>query len=452
MVDLADALSNDIQALLSSPGRYFTTQDIIQSLGGGVLRRDVSRCLYELERYGLVEKVNESPPTWVLLKQQDHVTSSDTYERGPYSYGEQESYYKVSSSYEQEPEYDDYYYEREGPYDESQYRTSKDDPWFTAYTSQQEPRKKGSVEKPKRQQYTSYYKQHTEESSSGRENTTKHSHEDAPGNSRQVSATIRSGILESLLHSANPKTATELAYELGLKGASSVNIDLYAMEREGLLRRIYNPASPILWELSSRPEREGPSPNIKVHVAPHKHSTVPPRMVTMATQGSVGRSNWVGSPRQGGRGTSGRKIPYSSAQHEPHPSSSATNKRRTRFSSPLPERPAVVYNQQPSLPSSSNSSAFSSNCFVPTLSSIPAYSDQVELIMTNLYDPVGPLTANDIAKLVKMDRSSVNSLLYNLERDGMALSKKESGPPQWIITKKGKMVLKPKLIVSVLLL
>lgn len=178
-----DTLSTRIQNILFSPNTQlqtpYTTNDVMHFLGSGYMRRDVNRVLYMLEKEKFIERVKESPPTWIS---------------------------------------------------------------FVTYVAN---RMQNSGSTPTKDTYNSVA---TSVGVSGGGASPDH----------------QSEILEVLIHSSNPRTATDVANEIGLRGASAINPDLMLMEKEGILRKVFQSKGPILWELASRPERAGPSPNPKI--------------------------------------------------------------------------------------------------------------------------------------------------------------------------------------------
>ena len=293
----------------------------MRALGPGYLRRDVSRVLYRLEEAGLIERILESPPTWI-----SHVQVKQ--EPGGY-----------------------------GP--STRWRNERDNDYvFNERVPQRGTRMGG-----------------------------------ASVSMGGATPTHQTQILEALLHSSNPLTATDIAKEIGLRGAAAINPDLTAMEKERLLRKVIQSKGPLLWDLASRPEREGPNPNPKI--MPHSYNT---RSKSQSPNNS-----------KTGKTPPARK-----------PSSSSTIATTTR----------KINMGQPS--------GFVSSSVDPFRATAGAKESR-SLILQYLSNASEEKKAITIANDIGLSRHDVNSLLYGLEREGLVTCYSGIGPPAWVI-KKSMMV------------
>ena len=210
-MDEADSLTSNIRSLFSAGSQTLTTQQLLQHVGPGYIRRDVSRCLYELQKKGLIVKIKDSPPTWALNSVSRPRTSLG---RGLSTKAHGRLLLSPSDG--------------TNPYNSS-----------PTHSSPRVVQVDGQGPHPK--------------------------------SSSPPIGTKKSHILEMLLHSTTPMTATELAKGVGLRGAASVNADISALEKEGVLRRLVQSHGPVLWQLSSRSFEEIPKNTITIQ----KHEARP---------------------------------------------------------------------------------------------------------------------------------------------------------------------------------
>ena len=300
----------------------------MRALGPGYLRRDVSRVLYRLEEAGLIERILESPPTWI-----SHVQVKQ--EPGGY-----------------------------GP--SARWRNERDNNYvFDERVPQRGTRMGG-----------------------------------ASVSMGGATPTHQTQILEALLHSSNPLTATDIAKEIGLRGAAAINPDLIAMEKERLLRKVIQSKGPLLWDLASRPEREGPNPNPKI--IPHSYNT---RSKSQSPNNS-----------KTGKTPPARK-PSSSSSSSTTPPTIATTTRKINMGQP---------------------SGFVSSSVDPFRATAGAKESR-SLILQYLSNASEEKKAITIANDIGLSRHDVNSLLYGLEREGLVTCYSGIGPPAWVI-KKSMMV------------
>ena len=144
---------------------------------------------------------------------------------------------------------------------------------------------------------------------------------------------LRTRLQDALGKAVKPLTALELAKQLDFSSRSSVNPDLYAMEKEGLvIRHQPNPNSPPVWSLpgrnfrsTSQPsstsenttsfiargiqivERDGPSSENQ-----HSRLLQPNQAVGLQRQQSPEGMETGGEIREGGEGGGGERIDLSS--------------------------------------------------------------------------------------------------------------------------------------------
>ena len=343
-------LSSRIQSLLFSPNSQFqtpyTTNDVMRFLGSGYMRRDVSRVLYMLEKDKLIERVKESPPTWIS---------------------------------------------------------------YVAFV--------------------------TDQGNGSPHNATAPVGVSGGG----ASPSHQSEILEVLIHSSNPRTATDVANEIGLRGAAAINSDLNLMEREGLLRRVFQSKGPILWELTSRPERAGPSPNPKI--MSHGYNTRSKRQ----------SSSFKSPPQQSPPNVTRRPVPPSS--FSPPASSFKQAPLLSPPSSSFPSsKPSNHFSSQEYF-NAASSSGF--NNFSDTQTTKKPRSLILQYLSACSEEKKASSIAYDLGNLKKslfyslillflfipfflsppldMSRHEVNSILYGLESEGLVQCLRGAGPPFWAL-------------------
>ncbi|XP_019848877.1 PREDICTED: double-stranded RNA-specific adenosine deaminase-like [Amphimedon queenslandica] len=331
-----DTLSTKIQNILFSPNTQlqtpYTTNDVMRFLGSGYMRRDVNRVLYMLEKEKFIERVKESPPTWIS---------------------------------------------------------------FVTYAPDQ---RSGST--PKKDAYNS-------------------AAVPVGVSGGGASPAHQSEILEVLIHSSNPRTATEVASEIGLRGASAINPDLLLMEKEGILRKVFQSKGPILWELASRPERAGPSPNPKI--MSHGYNTRSKR-----------QSNSFKSPPQ-----PPQQSPVNVTRKPVPPSNFSPSFKQPPVLSPpssfASSKPYTANHLPPPPPPQEHVNAPSSSSGFKSFSSDTRTDESRSLILQYLSTCSEEKKAASIAYDLGMSRHDVNAILYALESEGLVRCFKGIGPPVWIM-------------------
>ena len=320
--DMDEELSLNLPGLLS--GREFTTQELMRAVGPDYTRKDINRCLYALERQGRVRKVSESPPSWTAIP------------GGPSGYSSRDSFHR-----------------------------GRDRSSFSGHgggSSPYSPSGRG---------------QEIHFSSTARSRSIS----PKPSASNSTTSEIQTHILETLLHSSSPKTATELAKVAGLRGAVAVNSELTAMEKEGLLRRIIKPGYNVRWELASRSAKTVKS---KTSMSVQKHSSTFPLH---------------------GRDSHPHEGMYSGfSKGSVNPSAH----RSYRDNQP----PTEVYRHK----------------------ILQALEENLE----------HPQKASDLAAKTGITRHEANSILYQLEKERLVASFRGSGPPTWVLRKQEPGTVKNK--------
>lgn len=317
-----EKLSLNLPGLLS--GREFTTQELVRAVGQGYTRKDINRCLYALERQGRVRKVSESPPSWTSIP-------------GGLS----------------------------GPSSRDSFHRGRDRSSFGGHGSGPSPYSPSGRDQ----------EIHFPSTARSRSISPK------PSASSSTTSEIQTHILETLLHSSSPKTATELAKVAGLRGAVAVNSELAAMEKEGLLRRIIKPGSNVRWELASRSPKtvkSKPSMSVQKHTSP------------FLLHGQSSRSHEGMYPR---------------FSHTPVNPSSHKSYRDNQQSTEL-DRHKIL-----------------------------------QVLRENLEHPQ---KASALAAKAGISRHQANSILYQLEKERLVTSFRGSGPPTWVLRQQEPEIVKTK--------